>query len=114
MTADNNFDKLGESYQKNNNIIKIRDLQKIEFRDNLDDLINNLKELIKKESECNHFFVSFDKDFWLYYINYYQEDVKKLKIIENTLLFCRNMLCTDLDINKLTNLIHENECKIIK
>jgi len=107
-----NFNKLSESCRQNSNIIKISDLQKIENIDNLDELINNLKELINKESECNYFFVSFDKDFWLYYINYYNEDVKKLKILENIILFYRNMFCTNLDINKLTNLIHENEYKI--
>ena len=109
-----NFNKLGESCRQNNNIIKISDLQKIENIDNFDELINNLKELIKKESECNYFFVSFDKDFWLDYINYYQEDIKKLKIIENIISFYCNMFCTNLDINNLTNLIHENEGKIIK
>jgi len=62
----NNFNILGESCMQNNSIIKMHDLQKTEFRDNIDELINNLKELIKKESECNYFFVSFDENFWLY------------------------------------------------
>jgi hypothetical protein len=42
------FDKLGESCQQNNNIIKINDLQKNEFRDNLDVLKNKFKGISKK------------------------------------------------------------------
>ena len=68
-----------------NNKIKMFDFQKMEFRDDFNELINNLKELINKEIQIKYLFVSFDEDFWLYYINYYQEDVKKLKIIENTI-----------------------------
>ena len=111
----NNFNVLGKSCMQNNSIIKMHDLQKKEFRDNIDELINNLKELMKKESECKYFFVSFDENFWLYYINYYQEDIKKLKIIENAILSSSyNDFCSNLNKNKLTNIIQENEIKIIK
>ena len=109
-----NFNKLTKSCRQNNNIIKISDLKKKEYLDDLDELINNLKELIEKESECNYFFVSFDNNFWEYYINCYHEDVKKLKIIENIILIYRNKLYNQLDINKLTDLIHKYEVEIIK
>jgi len=113
----NNFNVIGESCKQNKSIIKMHDLQKAEFRDDIAKLINKLKELIKKESECNYFFVSFDENFWLYYINYYQkdiEDIENLKIIENAILSSSHDFCSNLNKNMLINKIQENEIKIIK
>ena len=76
-------------------------------------IIVNFKTLCNTCKQ-NNYFVSFDEEFWLYYINYYMKDFKKLKIIESVILSNCNMFCSNLDIKKLSYIIHENEIKLIK
>ena len=109
-----NFKTLYNTCKQNNYIIIMNDFKNKEYLDNIEELINNIIELIKKEKENNYFFVSFDEEFWLYYINYYMKDFKKLKIIESVILSNCKMFCSNLDIKKLSVTIHENEIKLIK
>ena len=109
-----NFKTLYNTCKQNNYIIIMNNLQNKEYLDNIEEVINNIIELIKKEKKNNYFFVSFDENFWLYYINYYMKDFHKLKIIESVILSNSNMFCSNLDIKKLSYIIHENEIKLIK
>ena len=110
----NNFNILYKTFKRNNYIIIMHYFQDKEYIDDIKELINNIKELIKKELEYNYFFVSFDEEFWLYYINYYIKDFKKLKIIENTILSYGKILCSNLDVKNLSYIIHENEIEFVK
>ena len=92
----------------------MHNFQDKEYIDDIKELINIIIELIKKETENKYSFVSFDEEFWLYYINYYMKDFKKLKIIERVILSYSNMFCSNLDIKKLSYIIHENEIRFVK
>ena len=109
-----NFNILYNSCKQNNYIIIMHDFQDKEYIDNIEELKKNINELIEKEKKIKYFFVSFDEEFWLYYISYYKKDFKKLKIIESIILSYCNMFCSNLDINNLSYIIHENEIKLIK
>ena len=110
----NNFNILCNICKRNNFIIIMHNFQDKEYIDDIKELINIIIELIKKETENKYSFVSFDEEFWLYYINYYMKDFKKLKIIERVILSYSNMFCSNLDIKKLSYIIHENEIRFVK
>ena len=110
----NNFNNLLNCCKQNNYIIIMHNFLNKEYIDDIEELINNINELIKKEDNEKYFFVSFDEEFWLYYIYYYLKDLKKIKFIENTILSYYNKFCSILDIQKISYIIHENEIKLIK
>ena len=109
-----NFNALYNTCKQNNYKIAMHTFQKKEYIDDIEKLINNIMKLIQKESEYQYSFASFDEEFWLYYINYYMKDIKKLKHIENTISSYCNILCSNLNKNDLCSIIHEKEIQYIK
>ena len=109
-----NFKALYKICKQNNYIIKMNNFQNKGYIDNIEEIINNIIELIKNELKNGYSFISFDEEFWLYYINYYMRDIKKLKLIEKVILSYCNMLSSNLEIKKLSYKIQENEIKLIK
>ena len=90
-----NFKALYKICKQNKYIIKMNNFQNKGYIDNIEELINNIIELIKNELKNGYSFVSFDEEFWLYYINYYMRDIKKLKLIEKVILSYCNMLSSN-------------------
>ena len=80
--------------------------------DDIEKIIEKIEKIIEYETTKGNIFISFDKNFWEYYVQF-NDDIEKLSLINKAIILCLNIDKTlkvdfkDLNI-KLINKIHSN------
>lgn len=73
---------------KEKKIILMSNLQTLPQKtDNLEIIIEEIKKIINYEGKNDKIFISFDEDFWRYFVHF-NDDIRKLYIINSTIILC--------------------------
>ena len=87
--------------------IVMSSLEKCQKNDNIEKVIEEIEKIIKYEKDNSIFFISFDVDFWNYYIHLI-DDIKKLFSFKKSVILCSS-IDKELSTEKLnlSNKIHK-------
>ena len=109
-----NFDSIFILCIKNKYKINVEEFKKQKSTDDLKEIEIELDALLKNELKVKFNFVIFNEKFWFFYFDYYKNlgDFKSLRYIEY--LIISKKLYNNVNIEKISKMIHETEFEIIK
>ena len=87
----NNLDSISNCCIKENKLIIMSNLKSIKKDDNLKNIIEKMKKIITYERDNNKLFISFDNEFWKNYINYFENDLNKLLLLNEAIKLSKEM-----------------------
>ena len=103
--------------ENKNNKIYLSEIVNDKKTDNLNEIINEIKKILNYQLNSKNIFISFDKEFWDYYIQYNNKEnnLKNLVLINKTLLFCKEVDKNfNPDISEIKMKIHKTGLSFIE
>ena len=106
---------IADCFAKNNTTIAMSSLSvNPKKTDNIENIIKEIEKIINYEKENNKMFISFNNEFWIYYIQF-TDDVNKLSYINKAINLCSNIdKNLKIDNKILTEKIHRVGLESIK
>lgn len=115
LMINNNFFNICQAYSSGKQKL---DITQFNIQTKYDDL-SRIKIEIEKIIEKNPYkcqLIIFNEKFWFFYLNYYKslKDFKTLREIEQIILKYKQKVDINLDLKKMSEIIHEVEIEMVK